>query len=166
VFMHYSRILSGPMYASSTAVASMEVLKFVTCVTVVSFQSGIGGAYRSLRDEVIAQPGEILKMAVPSLLYTVQNNLLYYALSHLDAATFQVGIYIYTYIGIIPTHPAPLTHPPTLLTLPTTYHSPTPTPTPTHTHTHTPTHTYITLLSIYDIQVVYQVKILTTAVEY
>ena len=32
-----------------------------------------------------------MKLAVPSLLYTVQNNLLYFALSHLDAATFQVG---------------------------------------------------------------------------
>jgi len=48
-------------------------------------------AYRTFRDEVINQPVEILKLSVPSLLYTIQNNLLYYALSHLDAATFQVG---------------------------------------------------------------------------
>ena len=41
--------------------------------------------------EVICQPSEIFKLAVPSLLYTIQNNLLYFALTHLDAATFQVG---------------------------------------------------------------------------
>ena len=46
--------------------------------------------------EVISQPGEILKLSVPSLLYTVQNNLLYFALSHLDAATFQVGYQVRT----------------------------------------------------------------------
>jgi UDP-sugar transporter A1/2/3 len=34
---------------------------------------------------------ELLKLGIPSILYCVQNNLLYYALSHLDAATFQVG---------------------------------------------------------------------------
>ena len=44
-----------------------------------------------IKDEVFSQPLEILKLSVPSFLYTVQNNLLYYALSHLDAATFQVG---------------------------------------------------------------------------
>lgn len=33
---------------------------------------------------------EILKVSIPSLVYTVQNNLLYFALTHLDAATYQV----------------------------------------------------------------------------
>jgi UDP-sugar transporter A1/2/3 len=33
---------------------------------------------------------DALKMALPSLLYAVQNNLLYYALSNLDAAPYQV----------------------------------------------------------------------------
>jgi len=33
---------------------------------------------------------EFLKVSVPAILYTVQNNLLFLALSHLDAATYQV----------------------------------------------------------------------------
>jgi solute carrier family 35 (UDP-sugar transporter), member A1/2/3 len=33
---------------------------------------------------------EIIKLSVPSLIYTIQNNLLYFALSRLEAATFQV----------------------------------------------------------------------------
>lgn len=33
---------------------------------------------------------EVVKLLVPSLLYTVQNNLLYLALTNLDAATYQV----------------------------------------------------------------------------
>jgi hypothetical protein len=72
----------------------------------------------------------------PHTLYTVQNNLLYYALSHLDAATFQVShIQIYSlHIGIIPPtlHPSPTHHATTVRTLPTTYHFPTTLHPPTH----------------------------------
>lgn len=88
VYMHYSRVLDGPMYAPSTAVVSMEVLKFITCLSVVACERGL---INTIQKELISQPMEILKLSVPSLIYTVQNNLLYYALSHLDAATFQVG---------------------------------------------------------------------------
>jgi Nucleotide-sugar transporter len=38
VFMRYSRTSEGPMYASSTAVAVMEVVKFVTCMIVILYQ--------------------------------------------------------------------------------------------------------------------------------
>ena len=90
--MRKSRTTEGAMYASSTAVAIMELLKFVTCLIKVGIDTnGIKGLRRSLQQEVFAQPVEILKLAIPSILYCVQNNLLYYALSHLDAATFQVG---------------------------------------------------------------------------
>ena len=40
--------------------------------------------------EIINKPKETAKLIVPSGLYAVQNNLLYLALSNLDAATYQV----------------------------------------------------------------------------
>lgn len=43
-----------------------------------------------LRREVILNPVEVAMLAVPSVLYTLQNNLLYIALGNLDAATYQV----------------------------------------------------------------------------
>jgi UDP-sugar transporter A1/2/3 len=92
VYMHYSRIIQGPMYSSSTAVVVMEIIKFISCLFVIFIEKkGLKSLILSINEEVIMQPIEIVKLSVPSLLYTVQNNLLYYALSHLDAATFQVG---------------------------------------------------------------------------
>lgn len=44
-----------------------------------------------LRQEILHKPIETLKLAIPSGIYTLQNNLLYLALSNLDAATYQVG---------------------------------------------------------------------------
>lgn len=40
--------------------------------------------------QIIKQPLDTLKVCVPSMVYVVQNNLLYVAASHLDAATYQV----------------------------------------------------------------------------
>lgn len=40
--------------------------------------------------QICGQPMQTLKMAVPGLLYTVQNNLLYTAINNLDAATASV----------------------------------------------------------------------------
>eukprot|EP00981_Chlorochromonas_danica_P008754 scaffold2308_cov164-Ochromonas_danica.AAC.4 len=92
--MRYSRTVgtASERYASSTAVVSMEVLKFLTCLAVIAYERGGGrGLLHAVRTDLFAQPVEVLKLAVPSIMYSIQNNLLYYALSHLDAATFQVG---------------------------------------------------------------------------
>ncbi len=91
LFMRYSRTISGPLYASSTAVVVMEIVKLFTCLVVIAkdHPKGLCGLASSLREEVFRQPIELIKLSVPSLLYTIQNNLLYFALSHLDAATFQ-----------------------------------------------------------------------------
>jgi len=93
VFMRYSRTQEGPKYASSTAVVCMECLKFITCVLVIFSQRNFSlkSTINDFKLEVINRPDEILKISVPALLYVGQNNLLYYALSHLDTPTFQVG---------------------------------------------------------------------------
>lgn len=43
-----------------------------------------------LREEIVNKPVETMKLAIPAGIYTLQNNLLYVALSNLDAATYQV----------------------------------------------------------------------------
>lgn len=46
--------------------------------------------YQLLKEEIVNRPGETMKLAIPAGIYTLQNNLLYVALSNLDAATYQV----------------------------------------------------------------------------
>ncbi|CAH2311586.1 UDP-N-acetylglucosamine transporter isoform X2 [Pelobates cultripes] len=93
--MRYSRTLKeeGPRYLSSTAVVAAEVLKIVACIFLV-YKDNRGCSLRALNrvlhDEIINKPMETLKLAIPSGIYTLQNNLLYVALSNLDAATYQV----------------------------------------------------------------------------
>ncbi len=53
--------------------------------------SSISGFNAAIETEIFQKPGETMKVAVPAILYVVQNNLLFLALSNLDAATYQVG---------------------------------------------------------------------------
>lgn len=46
--------------------------------------------FRVLNDEIYLKPSDTSKLAIPSGLYAVQNNLLFIALSYLNAATYQV----------------------------------------------------------------------------
>jgi solute carrier family 35 (UDP-sugar transporter), member A1/2/3 len=69
-----------------------ELVKLFTCMWLVFKEEGssLNGLTRSLHTNIINQPLETLKVCVPSMVYVVQNNLLYVAASHLDAATYQV----------------------------------------------------------------------------
>ena len=93
LLMRYSRTLprepGQPLYLASTAVFVMELMKFLICCVVIAYQSG-GALISELNAHVIQAPMEVAKLCVPSLLYCVQNNLLYLALTNLDAATYQV----------------------------------------------------------------------------
>ncbi|XP_053549701.1 UDP-N-acetylglucosamine transporter isoform X2 [Bombina bombina] len=92
--LRYSRTLKeeGPRYLSSTAVVVTELLKIMACVLLVYKDNScsVRALNRLLHDEIINKPMETLKLAIPSGIYTLQNNLLYVALSNLDAATYQV----------------------------------------------------------------------------
>ncbi|KAI7809560.1 solute carrier family 35 member A3b [Triplophysa rosa] len=92
--MRYSRMLQseGPRYLPSSAVVCAEVLKIVTCMLLVfrDHSCSVRGLNRVLKEEIINKPLLTLKLAIPSGIYTLQNNLLYVALSNLDAATYQV----------------------------------------------------------------------------
>lgn len=93
LLMRYSRTVprppDQPLYLASTAVLIMEVMKLIICFIVVGYQTGTD-FLQELYHHTFGSPYEILKLCVPSLLYTVQNNLLYLALTNLDAATYQV----------------------------------------------------------------------------
>lgn len=95
MLMRYSRthaVDGKDLYLSSTAVFCMEVMKFIVCNAVVFFQlrSSISAYWKEIYANTWMAPMEIVKVSVPSFLYVLQNNLLYLALSNLDAATYQV----------------------------------------------------------------------------
>uniref|UniRef100_A0A3B1IE91 Solute carrier family 35 member A3b n=1 Tax=Astyanax mexicanus TaxID=7994 RepID=A0A3B1IE91_ASTMX len=91
--MRYSRTLQdeGPRYLASTAVVFTEVIKIIVCVILVfrDHNCSMRGLNQVLKEEIVNKPLETLKLAIPSGIYTLQNNLLYVALSNLDAATYQ-----------------------------------------------------------------------------
>jgi UDP-sugar transporter A1/2/3 len=94
--MAYSRSkrTSTALYASSTAVVTMEVVKFICCMFMTHIdEAPKRSLWQTIEEELFNKPHEMMKLAVPSVLYSIQNNLLYYALSHLDAATFQVSLF-------------------------------------------------------------------------
>mmetsp|Transcript_40434 Transcript_40434/g.79130 ORF Transcript_40434/g.79130 Transcript_40434/m.79130 type:complete len:422 (-) Transcript_40434:88-1353(-) len=99
LLMRYSRVKKvtdggdgGGLYLASTAVFIMEAIKFAICMSVIFHQCHYSPSAfaKAMDDAILKSPLEILKLSVPSLTYTIQNNLLYCALTNLDAATYQV----------------------------------------------------------------------------
>uniref|UniRef100_A0A1B0G5L2 Uncharacterized protein n=1 Tax=Glossina morsitans morsitans TaxID=37546 RepID=A0A1B0G5L2_GLOMM len=90
--MRYARTRPGDIFVSSTAVLMSEVVKLITCLVLVFNEEGkdLQRFFRTLHKTIIVNPIDTLKVCVPSLVYIVQNNLLYVSASHLDAATYQV----------------------------------------------------------------------------
>lgn len=78
-------------YLNSTAVALSEFLKFITSFLLMygsapSLRAAAATAGRTL----FGMPEQMARVAVPALLYTIQNNIIYVALTHLDAVSFQI----------------------------------------------------------------------------
>ena len=101
--LRYSRKTSaddGQKYLPSTAVVVSEVLKLFTCCMVLfkKSDSSVNLLKKDLRNQVFENWTDSVKLMVPAVLYTIQNNLLFLALSYLDAATYQVSCIHFRYI--------------------------------------------------------------------
>lgn len=71
-----------------------ELVKLFSCLWLVYNEEGSSflKLKEAVHNQIIKQPLDTLKVCVPSMVYVVQNNLLYVAASHLDAATYQVSM--------------------------------------------------------------------------
>jgi len=83
-------------YLSSTAVVCSEILKLLTSSFIHIYlrsHEEKKGTYNFLKffKELFGKESECLKVTIPAVLYLIQNNLIYYSVSKLDAATFQIS---------------------------------------------------------------------------
>uniref|UniRef100_A0AAY5F459 Solute carrier family 35 member 2 n=1 Tax=Electrophorus electricus TaxID=8005 RepID=A0AAY5F459_ELEEL len=90
--IRYVRTLPGDHFFTTSAVVMAEILKVLTCLIILLAQrrGNIRAFVTLLYDSIVVQYRDTLKLSVPSLIYTLQNNLQYVAISNLPAATFQV----------------------------------------------------------------------------
>ena len=90
--MRYSRkqqagATSAQTYSIGMVVALQEAFKMIICFGVLAAPP-VGSLW--LAFEPLTRPRELLNIAVPAFCFTLQNNILYVALSNLDALTFQI----------------------------------------------------------------------------
>ncbi|XP_072264720.1 CMP-sialic acid transporter [Pyxicephalus adspersus] len=91
VALRYTRTVKTDMYFSTTAVCVTEVIKLLLSVIILAKETGSASRLiSSLKENVLGSPMEMLKLSVPSLVYALQNNMAFVALSNLDAAVYQV----------------------------------------------------------------------------
>ncbi|XP_006626277.1 CMP-sialic acid transporter [Lepisosteus oculatus] len=91
VVLRYTRTLSSDLYFSTTAVCSTEVIKLILSLGMLAKETGSFGRLKlSITENICGSPKELIKLSVPSVVYAVQNNMAFIALSNLDAAVYQV----------------------------------------------------------------------------
>ncbi|XP_056130370.1 UDP-galactose translocator [Lampris incognitus] len=90
--IRYVRTLPGDRFYTTSAVVMAEILKVFTCLLIILLhrKCNVKDTVLCLVDSIVFQYKDTLKLSVPSLIYTLQNNLQYVAISNLPAATFQV----------------------------------------------------------------------------
>ncbi|VDK34875.1 unnamed protein product, partial [Anisakis simplex] len=95
LLLRYSRARNvDKMFLSSSAVFFTEIMKLVTCMLVeIREKQGVLNMLRFVNAQVFGNPWDTMKVCVPAMIYTVQNNLFYLAASNLEAATFMVNMF-------------------------------------------------------------------------
>lgn len=97
--MHYSRIMTPPgdhRYFASTAVLLNEVIKLAISLTCSIYEVSNTLAPQTPLTVILEQiynsvfAGDGWKLAIPAVLYTLENTLQYVALGNLDPVHFQI----------------------------------------------------------------------------
>ena len=91
LLLRYVRTTPGPRFINSTAVINSEIQKTILSILlVINEERNVIAGFKLIYNKIVCQPYDTMKTGLPALLYTLQNNLLFIAISNLDAATFQV----------------------------------------------------------------------------
>ena len=79
------------LYYVTTAVFCIESLKIFASLGILAYQSkDICGSWLMVLKVISYNRKETLKLSVPGIIYVVQNNLGYFALTHLDSGTLEI----------------------------------------------------------------------------
>lgn len=90
IFMRMARTQSE-LFITSTAVTVGEILKIITSILIITVQErSVKKCLRNIHHQILLKPSDTLKVAIPSIVYYIQNSLIYVGATHLDAATAQV----------------------------------------------------------------------------
>ncbi|GMS77895.1 hypothetical protein PENTCL1PPCAC_70, partial [Pristionchus entomophagus] len=80
---------NGDAFFTTVNVLVMELMKLAACsFLLIREHKSIQKFAADVRDAIWGDPVETAKVCFPAVIYTLQNNLYYIALSHLDATTF------------------------------------------------------------------------------
>ncbi|XP_061667723.1 CMP-sialic acid transporter [Syngnathoides biaculeatus] len=93
VALRYTRTTVSPeeLYFTTTAVCITEVIKLILSTGMLAWECGsVKNLLATIKEHLLNNPRELLKLSVPSLVYALQNNMAFVALSNLDAAVYQV----------------------------------------------------------------------------
>jgi UDP-sugar transporter A1/2/3 len=90
--MRYSRTIPGPRYNTATAVVVSEFIKLTICIVIHVYTERKTRPMNIiiLFQDLFGPESHWIQMTIPAILYFIQNNLQYVAVTLLDAATFQV----------------------------------------------------------------------------
>ncbi|XP_071509521.1 LOW QUALITY PROTEIN: CMP-sialic acid transporter-like [Diadema antillarum] len=92
LLVRFTRSQDGPLYYPTTTVFLSECSKlFISLLILVNEHRSLLGMVRDVYHNVLCSPSDTFKMCIPSIIYALQNNLAFVALSNLDAATYQIS---------------------------------------------------------------------------
>jgi UDP-sugar transporter A1/2/3 len=92
LLMRYIRTVPGDMFFSTTAIVCQEIVKIIFSILFLYFETfSLKDLYNQISSQILNNISDSFKTGIPALLYTIQNNLIYIAISNLDAAVYQVN---------------------------------------------------------------------------